>query len=365
MALPISSVVNVSVSISPTVPPKQGFGTAALVTDENTVLGAIQVQRVVFYGSITEVAVDWATSTDTYKSANAYFAQNPSPVQFATIKQDSLGGESEVDALAAAELFSSGWYGILLLPSVRDTAEQINVGVWAEARTKIFSAATENPLTLTIGDVTSNAALAAAQGLTRTSMAYSGTSGEFIDAAVLGKAFTTNFSAPDSVITLKFKDLATITTEDINSNEKKGLDEKRCNALVSIAGASIFAEGYMSSQLFFDERHSVDWLVGEIESNVFGYLVSRTTKVPLTDRGGAAIEQQVTRALDAAVNNGMLAPGEDSNNVFLPNGYQVTVQRVADMNPTDIANRIGSTINFVALLAGAMHFIQITGTVER
>lgn len=363
MSLPISSIVNVSVSIAPTVPPKQGFGTAAVVTDEDVIAGGLQPNRIQFYGSIQEVAIDYATTTETYKVAQSYFGQNPSPRIFATISQGIA--ETEVQALSAAELVSNSWYGILLLKDRRDVQATLDVAAWAEARTKVFAIATNNILTLTIGDVTSHAYLLFNGNYSRTSCVYSSTIDEYPDAAMLGKAFTTNFSAPNSVITLKFKSLAGITTETVNTSQKSGLDEKRCNVLTSVAGASMFTEGYMSSQLFFDERHGVDWLVGEIESNVFSYLLSRTTKVPLTDKGGASIQQQVIRALDSAVSNGLLGGGETSAGDQLPLGYSVSVQKVADMAPADKANRIAPTVSFVALLAGAVHFVQINGTVER
>jgi len=363
MTLPISNVVTVNISIAPTVPPKQGFGTAALVTSEDDLLAAPQVERIKFYSDIQEVAASWDPATETYKCAQSYFGQNPAPTTFATISQGV--GETEVQALDAAEGASQDWYGILLLLGVRDTAVTTEVAAWAEARTKIFSACTNDPNSLVVGNTTCPAYLLFTANYTRTVVTYSSVSAEYPDAAVLGKAFTTDFSAPNSVITLKFKPLAGITTENITTTEKTGLDEKRANALINVAGASMYAESFMSSQLFFDERHSLDWLVGEMESNVFGYLLSRPTKVPLTDKGGAALQQQVIRSLDAAVRNGMIGAGTTSEGIFLGNGYSTEVQKVADMNVADKANRVAPTISFVALLAGAVHFVQINGTVER
>lgn len=361
--LPISNVVTVSVAISPTVPPKLGFGTAAIVTSEDDLLGAPQIERIKFYGSILEVADDWGPATETYLCAQAYFSQNPSPFTFATISQAAL--ETEVEALTAAESESTAWYGILLLKGVRDSTVITDVAAWAEARVKLFSTCSNDPNSLVVGNTTCYAYLLNAANYQRTICTYSSTAAEYPDAAVFGKAFTTNFNASDSVITLKFKSLAGITTESITSTEKTGLDEKRCNAVIDVAGSSMYAEGYMSSDLFFDERHGIDWLTGEIESNIFAYLLSRTTKVPLTDRGASSIQQQVIRALDTALRNGMLGSGETSDGTFLGNGYSVTVQKVADMSIADKANRISPTISFVALLAGATHFVQITGTVER
>lgn len=491
MTLPISTIVQVNVSIAPTIPPKPGFGIAAVVTGEDTKLLAPQTERIMFYASITSVGEDWDTGSETYKSALSYFSQQPSPTTFATIAKystqstalvtgtiaadpdfnnwiliadgefaitidgitanvtvdftgggivdmlgvgdainaalnladpspafvnaaaewvvdhfeisgDAFGGtitatspvvagvgtnisllmatdesivgvqvvqgtdvESDVDALNAAEQVDNSWYGVLILKDQRDVQTTLDVAAWTEARSKIFSCSTNNASTLVLGSTNNIAAQLQTLNYTRTTCIYSSQFDEYPDAAVLGKAFTVNFNAPDSVITLKFKPLAGITTESISETQKNALDNKRANALIDVGNTSMYAESYMSSQLFFDERHSIDWLVGEIQSNTFGYTISRPTKVPLTDKGGAAIEQQVIRAMDSGVNNGMLAPGTTSGGVFLGNGYVTTVQKVADIAPADRANRLGPVVSFICLLSGAVHFIQINGVVER
>lgn len=488
MTLPISSIINVTVTIAPTAPPKQGFGVAAVVTPENFEVGGQQPDRIRFYASIEGVGEDWDPASETYKCAAAYFSQSPSPTTFATIAQYDLGNagsltggvapsiiaawnaitdgefaitigatsadisgldfnadadldavaltiqtalqlvggefatvtctydtpndqfiinssiigsdvtymsalsvpvgtdiiidfkgdlangailtaavssETEVDALEAGSQASQDWYGVLLLKGVRDNQVQLDVAAWTEARTKIFSCATNNPNSTVLGDIDNNAKKLFDLNYTRTCCTYSSSVDQYPDAAVLGKAFPVNFDAPDSVITLKFKPLAGVLTEQLSSTQKAALDEKRCNAFISVGSASIYAEGYMSSQLFFDERHGIDWMTGEIESNVFSYLLSRPTKVPLTDKGGAALQQQVIRALDSSLSNGLLGIGTTSSGEFLGTGYKTDVQKVADMNPADKANRIAPTISFTALLAGAVHFVQINGIVER
>lgn len=487
MSLPISTIVDVNVVISPSLPSKKGFGVAGIVSNEIDNDGGQQSQRVVYFGSISEVADKWPLASETYLMAQSYFSQSPAPDQLAILAHYSAGSnaflfggdapeinmaiwnaeatgsfnatidatsvdvtgidttgaadldavasivetalqaadaafaaalvawnsdelrfeidsgvadgainflqvaasgndisglldmtssgtavlqqgtpvETVVDALTAAELFNDNWYGVLILPIHVDTDEVLNVAAWAEARTKIFSSKTNDPTTLQLGTVDNNAYKLNNSGYTRSDCNYSGDPASKIDAAVLGRAFTVDFGVPDSVITLKFKPLSGIPTEQITTGQKAGLDEKRCNALINIAGQSMYAEGFMSSSLFFDERHGVDWLVGEIESNVFNYLISRATKVPLTDKGASSIQQQVIRALDSAVSNGLLATGTTSDGVFLPNGYETSVVKVADMNQVDRANRNAPPISFTALLAGATHFVQINGTVER
>ncbi len=486
MTLPISSIVTVNVSVAPSVPAKQGFGTAAFVTKENLLSGSQSSDRILFYSTVAEVDADWGSSSDVSKAATSYFSQSPSPTLFAVIAnydagfQGTLTGvtaqsavaqwngittgsfaitmnsvtadvllldfsgaadmdavaalietgiqnadaawtsatciwnvdhieignalvggnitatsqaasgvdisithmftdvsisgvkvvagvpvETVPDSLSAAEFASSNWYGVLIQSLHFDTQVQLDVAAWAEARVKLFSTTSHNPNSLVLGNIDNNIYKLSNSNYQRTTAIFSSVTEEYPDAAVLGKAFTVNFDSPNSVITLKFKPLAGISTENLTTSQKSALDEKRGNALTSIAGTSMLAESFMSSQLFFDERHSIDWLVGEIESNVFGYLITRPTKIPLTDAGASSIEQQLIRALDAANSNGMIGTGTTSGGVFLGNGYITSVQKVADMNPVDKGNRIAPAIAFTALLAGAVHFIQIDGVVER
>jgi len=135
----------------------------------------------------------------------------------------------------------------------------------------------------------------------------------------------------------------------------------------------MLAEGVMASGKFFDERHGLDWLQNAIETNVFGYLYTRTTKVPQTDKGVAALVQQTEKALREGVNNGLLAPGvwngmdlgEVSSGDFLPKGFYVYAQPVAEQNQSDREARKAPPIQVIAKGAGAIHFADITVTFER
>jgi len=153
--------------------------------------------------------------------------------------------------------------------------------------------------------------------------------------------------------------------EDISTNDKAVLDSKRANVFFQVADTAIYGESYMAGDYFFDEIHGVDWLTDAIQTEVYGYLVSRTTKVPYTDKGVAALQQQVTRVLDTAVLNGLIAPGETIDGTFLGTGYQVTTIPVADTSASEKQNRQYNGLSFVALGAGAIHGVQIQGTFER
>jgi hypothetical protein len=117
----------------------------------------------------------------------------------------------------------------------------------------------------------------------------------------------------------------------------------------------------------------LDWLQNAVETNVFGYLYTRTTKVPQTDKGVAALVQQVEKACEEGVNNGLLAPGlwngNDLGEVkagdFLPEGYYIYAQPVALQNQSDREARKSPPIQGLLKGAGAIHSVSITLTFER
>lgn len=375
MAIPASSIVDVSIAVSPQFPPRGNFSILNIITAETGVINA--VERIRFYNSIDEVADDWADTTEAYKAANTYFSQSPRPSQLAISFRDDAGGETITESLNAINDVNPSWYGFMFTNEVRDlvvingaaSPACVEAAAWAQARVKIFGNVTNSADALNPAVSTDIGSLLKAALYSRTFTDYSSSAAEYPIASGFGRAFTVDFGAANSTITLKFKQFPGITPENLRGSEKLALDGKRINAYFLVGNDAdavpLYGESFMAANFFFDEIHGIDWLANAIENQVFGYLFTRPTKVPLTNKGGAAIEQQVIRVLDEAVANGFVAPGTTSDGVFLPNGYITTVQSVADIPSADKAARVGPNIGFVAILSGAVHSIQINGLVER
>lgn len=286
-------------------------------------------------------------------------------------KINGIDAETITASLNAIQNIDSDWYGLMFTKEVRDGV-QINgenaveaSADWCEARVKVF-ANTTNDLD-TLDGVTTNdiASVLSAKNLRRTITTFSSYPNQYPSASVLARAFTVNFSQTNSTITLKFKQMPTVTVEQLTQSQKATLDSKLANALIEVGASDMYAESWMASGVFFDEVHGIDWLQNAVETNVFGYLLTRTTKVPYTNKGVASIEQQVISALDEAVNNGLIAPGETIDGEFLPNGYKTIIIPVEDINQSDKEARHYPGLSFVVLGAGAIHSVQINGIFER
>lgn len=286
-------------------------------------------------------------------------------------KSDGIVGETITASLNAIQNIDPDWYGLLFTKEVRDGVvintenAVVAAAAWCEARVKVFGN-TSNDLDV-LDSVTTNdiASVLQTANYRRTMTTFSSYTNQYPSASILGRAFTVNFSQVNSTITLKFKQMPGITVEQLTQSQKAVLDSKSANALIVVGASDMFAESFMANGVFFDEVHGVDWLTNAVETNVFGYLLTRTTKVPYTNKGIAALEQQVTKALDEAVRNGLIAPGETIDGEFLGTGYKITTIPAEDINQSDKEARHYPGLSFIVLGAGAIHSVQINGVFER
>ncbi len=491
--LPYSSVVRAGISTSPQAAQRRGFGVLNIITKETNEKFS-SAKRTEIYPNIDAVAIDWSASTEAYKAAQSYFAQQPKPksvmvgVRFETAQPAQVRGGSVEATLAEFQAISDGefditvdgvntavtalnfatdtdfnqiaaristaltggtvthdgirfyvktvatgvlaaisflrnptspvgtdisslmqcasaeedaiispkgvdaetisgslnaiereagdtFYGFQFTKEIRDKV-QVNgedavlaASAWAEARVKVFFNTTNDLDVLDSVVTTDICSLLQKNNLRRTISTYSSYPSQYPSSSVSARAFVVNFSQPNATITLKFKQLPTITTESIHYAQALTLDAKGCNALVSVGGNPMYQQGQMANGVFFDEVHGLDWLENAIQIAVFNVLYTSTTKVPFTNTGFQRLTAAVRKTLDEGVRNGLLAAGyttdDFGNPRFLPNGYEVTYTKKEDMNQGDIDARSFNGIQFLALGAGALHSVQIDGVFQR
>ena len=287
-------------------------------------------------------------------------------------KINGFAAETITDALDAIEAAATDWYGLIFTKEVRDAAvvntenAVVAAAAWVQARIKVFFN-TSNDLDVLNSSVTDDiVSVLNDSSSNRTMSTFSSYPDQYPSASIAGRAFTVDFAQPNSTITLKFKQTPGITAESLNTSQKLVLDSKRGNAVFNIGpSGAIFGESYMAGTLFFDEVHGTDWLADAIQSEVFNYLAGRATKVPYTDAGVAALEQQVIKVLNEAVASGLVSTGTTVDGDFLPNGFRTTTVPVASVPLADQGNRQYNGLSFTALGAGAIHGVQIQGVFER
>lgn len=279
--------------------------------------------------------------------------------------------ETIAGTLDALQDINQSWYGFTFTKEVTEQNLK-DAAAWGEARVKIFGFTTSASNVLDQAATNDIASYMKSNLYDRTFYVWDNNDPYQIVSA-FARAFTVNFNEQNSTLTLKFKQLPGTSPITITESQRQALLLKNCNYYTYFGDSAMLAEGVMASGKFFDERHGLDWLQNAIETNVFGYMFTRTTKVPQTDKGVASLIQQVEKACREGVNNGLLAPGQWNGNdlgemrsgMYLSKGYYVYAQPVAEQNQSDREARKAPPIQAIIKGGGAIHFADITVTFER
>lgn len=284
-----------------------------------------------------------------------------------------FAAESITATLNALQIINQSWYGVTLALNTTATTQQVlDTAAWTETQTKVFGV-TRSDSNILDGSVTVDiASTLKALGYSRTVMQYDNND-PYAILSFIARAFTVNFNGQNTTLTMKFKLEPGVTPVNLTESQRLALVAKCCNYYTYFGDSAMIAEGVMVNGRFFDEVHGLDWLQNAIETNVFGYLYTTTTKVPQTDKGVARLTQQVEKACREGVNNGLLAPGqwngmdlgEVKSGDYLPKGFYVYAQPVSEQNQSDREARKAPPIQVIAKGAGAIHFADITVTFER
>lgn len=256
------------------------------------------------------------------------------------------------DDLTAINNANSTWYA--LISTTRDIPTVKAIAAWVESRIKLFGTASSDPNIINIPagtDTTSIAAFLNQAGYVRTFVMYhQDAEFDYPEAAWFGRVLPLE---PGSE-TWKFKTLNSISYSNLTTTQSNNALNKKANTYEFVAGVGITANGTVAQGEFIDIVRGIDWLTARIQEFVFSVLV-QNPKVAYTDAGIAVIQAEVMRALALGVSNNFLSDDP---------APLVTVPKAIDVPPVDKANRILRNVRFTATLSGAIHAVDIRGTVS-
>jgi hypothetical protein len=358
MTLPLSSTcVNVVITRQTGYVSQAGFGTLLFVSPVDTTSPDLHTVR--YYSSLEGVAADFAANEEPFIAAQAYFSQNPKPTRFAVGLVDNAAS-SIVAELNALQAVSNDWYGLALAEPLKSEAYIIATAGWIEAQEKLCAFSSVDGDAIAPAATSGPAYELSQLGYHRACFLYLSTA-SYADVSMFGRAFTTSFSGTNTCITLHLKSMPGIAVEEINETELNALRDKNANVYIEQRGVGVLIDGRMCSGEWFDIMHGVDALAEQIRVNVFR-LLTNTVKVPYTDAGTSLITAEVNAALDQFSRNGYLASTLDEDGNLLA-GYEPAVAiPVGQVPANDRAMRVSPDITWTARVAGAVHFVEISGT---
>lgn len=148
-----------------------------------------------------------------------------------------------------------------------------------------------------------------------------------------------------------------VTPSELTNAEINTIHNNGGIALVVKAGDNVTTEGKSQSGEYIDITDSVDYVTQQIEYNVQKVL-NNNDKVPYDDSGISLLESTVTSVLQDAYNNGIIAQNADGEG-----DYSVSFAARSDTTESDRVSRIYPYGNFSFALAGAIHSVEVNGTI--
>ena len=344
MASEIDDIVSVTITKSDASITRAGFGTL-LIVGSSVVLSTTIVKT---YGSLDEVAVDFNSATNEYKSASQAFSGDVKPDRIMIGFWDSGNSQAIGDALTAISNVNDDWYGVAFADDIAQ-ADAISASNYIQGYEKLLFLRTTEGAVLDGASTSDIAYTLNNTSQKRTMLFYTTDVDDRIDAGVAGQLLP--FQA--GTITWAFKTINGSTAINITTGQRDACFAKGCNIYHNVAGVNITQNGTTSSGDFTDVIRTIDYLKARIQENVYALLIS-TRKVPYTDAGVASVEGELMATLLKAESDGQLETGSS----------RTTVPKVADVSIIERTNRTLPDVKFTARLSGAIHKITIMGTLS-
>lgn len=279
-------------------------------------------------------------------AAGAFFSLSSTDPNL-KIKQDHADPGVATD-LAAIALERNDWYWLITL--FNSQAYATAASAWIEGVRKFYPVQVEDGAVLNTGVSGTDDLGEALKALTtlKTAVIYSKATGDFADAALVGKIAP---KTPGSY-TAKFKPLAQVEVGSYSTTQRTNMRAKNVNFYETTGGIGSFEEGVVPSGGYIDYQVYKDYLISRLEERAYA-VMARLDKVPQNDNGIALIANEVRGQL-----------GRDAGRQALLDDWEVIEPKIGDIAAADREARILNSIEFTATYVGGWHKVIINGTLS-
>lgn len=305
------------------------------------------------------------TPVDALFKLNAALANAPVP---------GFAAEEPVAAVVAFANISGAWYGLMFAATSVSVPQHLAVAELIEGlslsriygvtitNTSVLDATVDDDIGSQLKDLNRR----------RTATLYS--PNPYAIASMFGRAFSVNFAANRSTITLMYKQMPGVVAELLTETQALTLKDKRVNVYAAYQNdTAILQYGVMSGQAYFDEIHGLDWFQDALQTAEYNLLYQSKTKIPQTDAGGNQLVNVANGVCAEAVNNGLVAPGQWNADGFgqiergqyLSDGFYIYMPPMALQDQSIREQRIAPPMQIALKLAGAIHELDILVDVNR
>jgi hypothetical protein len=293
----------------------------------------------------------------------------------------NVGIETDLSAIQDA---GAAWYLTVLAgnatasASGRTEAVILRAAAWHQANTTplrhlLLAQANDANAPLTPYDsVTPNdiAEQLRAIGYTRTALVWHERDAEYVDAAWAGRMLPedpgTETWAWKALVGPLPIGLSQSQRENLTGGQRIGPGGKNANVYYALsAETSRMWKGVVANGLWIDVVRYVDSLHARLQVACANFVLGQTGKVAYTAAGIEGLAAQVRAVLEGDRVAGKLAPVVSADGRILVPAYSVTSPDLATISLANRQARVLPPITFTARLSGALHELDVNGTVAQ
>lgn len=288
-----------------------------------------------------------AKVTALYQAANLLFMQDGIPDKIAV-----MAVKGDADDVLDTDLWNKEWRQLLIADMRTMAKDDIKAicDIFEAKDSKIFFAHCKN-----------TEDFAPVKDYERTvSFYYYDESDSEITSVVCPPAALIGAAAGKAVGSFTYKNiiLKGLKTLSLSDTEIENIHKSGCITFVTKSGDKVTSEGTVLSGEYIDIVDSKDWIIQQIEYRTQKTLNS-ADKIPYDNNGIAVLENICVDVLNTAYNNGIIADNSSGTA-----DYSVNYASRSETSVDDRAARRYVMGEFKFSLAGAVHNVEITGTVE-
>lgn len=368
MSYSADNIIQVSASISPAGLSTANFASAMIIANE---LIEGQENNYKTYSTLADVAVDYATSSETYAAASMWLGGTPA-IRSVMIWQPSATDASITDTLTAARNKVWWYWTILTATPLAVEATVLATAAWCDnvnsmfvnSQTGVSAAAIRAENTTT--DIATQLTTLGYRHVYTATHATNANAGN-----ALAKHFAVvNYSGDNTTITGEFKKSPGVAAEDLTSSEIAAMKQSTKKAvfypIVDLQGSTdvgrwINTWTHSTYGEYIDDVVNLDAFINSVTVDMYNALANATTKRGQTPRGMAVLLASARKTCERYVKNNYLGArnytnpdtGEDAYTV----GYEILTKAedILDLSDSDRNSRLSSPIKIRLFRAGAIH----------
>lgn len=375
MSYDINNIVPINVSISPTGLGTANFGSATLFAPESELPEGFDADSRRIYTSLSDLSVDFDSTTETYKAASKWLGGTPSMNELTVYGVDSTDEAWSITLDKARNEF--WWFYTFVTADVyASVADATEVATWCNDNSSWFQNCQTGANATAIRDISDDTDIATE--FTTSGYRFAGTLAHATDpyaGITLCKLFAkVNYNVTNSTITGEGKVLSGVAGEDLTGTAYAAmkLPTKKCQFYTQVenkgsvdAGRVINSWSHSSFGEFMDDVINLEAFVNAIGVQLYNTVFNQTTKLGQDVVGQSVLIGAAKAICEQYIRNGYLGPRNyidpDDGIEKYTEGYEILTQPEEILNLTDSQRdaRESAPLRIRVFRKGAIHSVPV------